>query len=370
MFRSRNRLLADIERWQVAGWVTPSGAEAIRADLASRRSAVGLAGVLAILAAVLVGFAVMSFVAANWQAMPKLARLAVIFAGLWASFGAARWLRAREHPAFADAALLAGVAIYGAGIMLIAQMYHMDGHPPDAVLLWGGGAVLTGLLTRSNPVLAAALVLFCVWSLMETTEGGSTSRIHWWFLPAWATVAAGFSVTRWRAGLHLLAISLSGWIVELGYLVDGHRAYGGHVAVVLIGVGLAGLSMAFGGQIDRWRRISGAMLAYGFGIAFLGALALQFYVDRSGVGTVWLGAATLAAIVAVLVWAWRTDNRAGLWLAYAAFSIEIFALYLKTVGTLLGTSAFFLVTGLVVAGLAYAAYRLHDASDGQRRQGP
>ncbi len=33
-------------------------------------------------------------------------------------------------------AVLAGIALYGASIMLIAQMYHMDGNPPDAVLLW------------------------------------------------------------------------------------------------------------------------------------------------------------------------------------------------------------------------------------------
>jgi uncharacterized membrane protein len=71
---------------------------------------------------------------------------------------------------------------------------------------------------------------------------------------------------------------------------------------------------------------------------------------------------TLLAIVGVLAWAWRTDNRSGLWLAYAAFSIEIFSLYVKKIGTMLGTSAFFLVTGLLLAGLAWAAFRLHGKS--------
>ena len=75
MLRSRNRLLEDIDRWQKAGWVTPDGGTAIRKEISERRSALGLAGVLAILSAVLVGFAVMSFVAANWQVMPKAARV-------------------------------------------------------------------------------------------------------------------------------------------------------------------------------------------------------------------------------------------------------------------------------------------------------
>ena len=34
-------------------------------------------------------------------------------------------------------------------------------------------------------------------------------------------------------------------------------------------------------------------------------------------------------------------------------------LYFVTIGTLLGTSLFFLLTGLIVIGLSWLAYRLH-----------
>ena len=360
MLQSRNRLLRDIERWETAGWLTADGAAAIRRDIAVRRSGIGLASVLATLAAVLVGFGVMSFVAANWQEMSKLARLLVIAAGLWSAFGGAAWLQARNHPYFANAALLAGISIFGAGIMLIAQMYHMDGHPPDAVLLWGAGTLATGLLTRSNAVLAAALSLFCLWSLMESDSYLFAGRIHWHFLLPWAIVAAGFAATRWRPGLHLLAIAFSGWIVLLGYSLDRGRGYAGHLLVSAFGVGLSAASILAGPTIDRWRQISGAMLAYGFAIAFLGSLGLQFVADIKGIHTLLFGSIALLGIVATLLWAWRTDNRAVLWLAYGAFSIEIFSIYVKKIGTLLGTSAFFLATGLLVAALAWAAFRLHD----------
>ena len=360
MLQSRNRLLKDVDRWADAGWIAPEGAAQIRREIAERRTGIGLATVLATLAAVLVGFGVMSFVAANWQEMSKLARLLVIAAGLWASFGGAAWLQSRGHPYFANAALLAGVSIFGAGIMLIAQMYHMDGHPPDAVLLWAAGALATGFLTRSNAVLAAALSLFCTWSLMETTAFAWVDRIHWAFLAPWALVAAGFAMTRWRPGLHLLAISLSGWIVHLGYALDRGRGYPGHLLVTGIGLALTAASILAGPAIDRWRQISGAMLAYGFGVAFMGALAVQFIADGKGHYTLLFGGLAVAGIVATLWWAWRTDNRPVLWLAYVAFSIEIFALYVKKIGSLLGTSAFFLATGLLVALLAWAAFRLHD----------
>lgn len=366
MLLSENRLLKDIERWQAAGWITQPGAAAIRTELEQRRSHIGLAHVLATLAAVLIGFGVMSFVAANWQEMSKLLRLAVIFFALWGAFAGAAALQRKGHEGFASALVLTGVAIFGAGIMLIAQMYHMDGHPPDAVLLWGIGGVATGLLTRSNPALAASLGLFVLWNAMEMGFGGPSTPINWGFLPAWAAVAAGYAMTRWRPGLHLLALAICYFIVNSAYLAGGYDKVQGHLTVTLIGSALVAVSMLFGEAIDRWRQISGAMLFYGFIMAFCGAFALQFVVDRPGAYTLFYGIIVLAAIVGVLVWAWRTDNRAVLWLAYLGFSIEIFSIYLKKVGTLLGTSGFFLATGLVFSALAYAAYRLHDQTTARK----
>ena len=61
-----------------------------------------------------------------------------------------------------------------------------------------------------------------------------------------------------------------------------------------------------------------------------------------------------------MLWALHSDNRPALWLAYAAFALEIFTLYLKTFGTLLNTSLFFLVAAVIVSLLAWAAYKLHQ----------
>lgn len=359
MLTTRGRRLRDLDRWQASGWLTPDGHAALKSEIEASRSGIGLAHVLATLAAVLIGFSAMSFVAANWQEMSKLARLIVIFGALWSFHGLAGWLKTTASPKLAEAASLAAVAMYGAGIMLIAQMYHMDGHPPDAVLLWGAGAVVSGFLLRSNQVFASALLLFCFWSLMEMdTQRG----IHWPFLLAWASVAAGYAWTRWKPGLQLLSLTLSGWIVTQPYQFGFGQGATGHSIVVLIGVCLMGASIAAGPAIDRWRQISGAMLIYGFLIAYAGLFALQFVTDRHGDLTLLLGMLTIAGIVGALMWAWRTDNRGALWVAYCVFSLEIFSLYIKKIGSLIGTSLFFLVTGLLVAGLAWAAFKLHSGS--------
>ncbi|MFV0296296.1 MAG: hypothetical protein ACK5JT_09285 [Hyphomicrobiaceae bacterium] len=178
-------------------------------------------------------------------------------------------------------------------------------------------------------------------------------------------MAVGFSLTRWRQGLHFLAITLSIWIIQLGYLIGPKmEAFGGHAVVTMIGIALMALGMGAGHIIDQWRKISGVLVSYGFLIAFFGALGMQFIADYRGEYTLALGGLTLLAVVGVLAWAWRSDNRGLLWLAYAAFSFEIFALYVKKIGSLLGTSAFFMVSGLMVALLAFVAVRLHKRGQG------
>ena len=126
----RTKLERDLKRWQAAGWVSPTAAGAIRGDLDERRSLFTAGPVLAVLGAVLFGFAVMSFVAAHWTGMSKLTRLVLLLATLWACYGGAALLFQRQLNAFAQAAVLGGIAVYGASIMLIAQMYHMEGNPP------------------------------------------------------------------------------------------------------------------------------------------------------------------------------------------------------------------------------------------------
>lgn len=349
----RKRVERDLDRWREAGWVSPDGAAAIRADLAGRRFGIGLAPSLAILGAVLIGFAVMSFVGANWQEMPRVVRLGLLTASLWASYVLAGVLFARGMDAFAHAAALLGASVFGASIMLISQMYHIDGHPPDAVLVWAIGTLLAGVLLNSNPALAFAAVLFGVWGWMESAD---TSEVFWPYLLGWAATAAAFFWQAWKPGLHLSGIGLAGFLVSLGFLLnDGHA----HEVVVLLGLAVIGASIA--GE-RAWPGLHGlwpGTLGYGLVVAFCGLYALQFAEVPALGALVMLAVLTLVLALAAIAWGLARDHRGALWLGYIGFSAEILALYSKTVGTLLGSSLFFLVAGLIVIALAALAWRLH-----------
>lgn len=353
MSRYARRLDHDLVRWRQAGWIGSDGEAAIRADLATHSSKLDLASVLGILGAVLIGFGAMSFVAAHWSEMPRLFRLTMIFGGLFAAYGIAGLLFERRHPTFAHAAILVGVAIFGAGIMLIAQMYHIEGNPPDAVLTWALGALAAGVLLRSNPALALAMLLVGLWAGWETSNSG---EVFWPFLVGWAAVTAAIAWQRWQAGLHLAAVVLSLWIISLGYLLLHGDAHG---IVFIIGLAIVGAGLAgpiLDARLDGW---SVPIIGYGASIAYAGLFAQQFVQSPTLNALVLFALLALALVLGCIGYGLKVGSPALLWLGYGGFSLEVLGLYFKTIGTLLGSSLFFLSVGALVILLSYIAYRLH-----------
>ena len=311
---------------------------------------------LGILGAVLIGFGAMSFVAAHWNEMARLLRLALIFGGLFGAYGLAGLLFDRDHPAFAHAAILTGVALFGAGIMLIAQMFHISGHAEDAVLTWALGALGAGVVLRCNPALALAMLLMGLWGKQRVGDGqlrpgalalpdrlGCSRGGH-----AVASVDPG-AAPRGRRPLHLdrhdrLLPFPRPWARRGRRHRPHHRG------------GRYGRSGDLGTLADVGRGGD----AYGMTIAFAGLFALQFIETASLDQLILLAIIALALVIGGIWFGLRSSNSALLWLGYAGFSIEVLALCFKTVGTLLGSSLFFLSAGAIVILLAVAAYRLHS----------
>jgi len=353
MSRYAKRLDRDLVRWREAGWINTDGEAAIRRDVAAHASKLELASILGVLGAVLIGFGAMSFVAAHWSEMPRLFRLALIFGALFTSYGIAGVMFERKHPYFAHAAVLAGVAIFGAGIMLIAQMYHIDGHPPGAVRTWALGALAAGVVLRSNPALGLAMLLIALWSGWETTL---SNEVHWSFVLGWGAVTAAIAWQRWSGGLHLAALTLAVWIISLGYVLFNGDAHGVVVAIGLL-VMAAGISIPI--VEPKLEEFSTPAIGYGMAIAFAGLFALQFWQDTPLDRLILLAVVAIALVLGVIWLGLKMGSRGLLWLGYAGFSLEVLALYFKTVGTLLGSSLFFLSAGALVILLSFLAYRLH-----------
>ena len=179
-----------------SGPTAPAGVDAAADAIApTAGSALGgrVISVIAIMGATLVGLGIITYVAANWSAIPPLARVvllvavtAAIYAGGWvllARFGLRRT---------GAAVILAGALAYGAAIHLIAQIYHLPVNHPGLTAAWFLGVAPIAYIVRARSLLTLALILLLAAAGFRAQRwsdgfGGDTALL---LLPAALTLAA------------------------------------------------------------------------------------------------------------------------------------------------------------------------------------
>ncbi len=410
-----HKLKSDLDLWIERGWVTPANAELILKSAGERPSARRMPAILAILGAVLIGFAVMSFVAANWAEIPKLAKLVMIFGAMWAAWLAAIPLERRGHPAFAQAAVLVGLGLFGGGIMLIAQIYHIVTDDPAGVLAWSVAALAAAWALPSRPALALGILLSVVWTVFVIQLDDGTP--HWSFWILWLAGAVLALRLAWLPGFHLSLLSFVLWQVINVEAISGSFAIGDeHLAVFFILEALA-IWLAAILFSARAPRFASAAEAYAIVATFVifwilqldpgtygpeestalwplivlvpvvvvGALAflcltrgriearhggaivsiavfslLWLPLQNSAPALIpWLYAALFLALAAWLVsWGTAHDSRFAVNFGFVAFGAEVLWLYFETLNTLLDTALFFALGGVLLIAGAFVMERM------------
>jgi len=116
--------------------------------------------IIVTIGAILVGAGFFSFIAANWQEMSRPVKIGVILVSMLASYGIGWYLKERLNLEKTGSALfLLGSIIYGAGIFLVAQMFHMRANWPDGFILWMFGAIAVAFALESFPHFYLAILL-------------------------------------------------------------------------------------------------------------------------------------------------------------------------------------------------------------------
>ncbi len=421
------QLKRDLNHWIELGLVDQANAEAILASAGSTRGGHSLAGTLTNLGVILLGFAALSFVAANFWAIPKLVQLTILLLSMWLSFGAAAWLLDRDRTGYGHAALLLGIALFGVNIMMIGQIYHISAHWPDGILTWGLGALLIALLIPSRAALAAAFVILGVWTGTESI--GFEDPLHWPYLLLWGVMVVAVHRLGWGPGIHLAIVSLVFWLLTNSWQAaqllnwgEGETvtffalmwatAWAGSAVLAsfryekarAIEVYSAGLFLIaffllflvapdeFGERPPSWMIAAGGVCVLGIGAALLAgfrktlraidtaalilltvsAALYPFFVENGEEPVQWLyrGFYLAGAVWAVGRGAY-VDDKALTNIAFAALTAEILHIYFGTFATLLGGAAFFFVAGIGLIGLSFVLERIRRrlmaaAEDGNR----
>ncbi len=154
----RQRLEADLAQWEADGVIAPAAAASIRNALPPLLAGINIAVVVGIVGGLLIAAAFLAFVAAHWTEIARLLRFAILIAGMVVAGGLGAWFAATGRTVLADLCASIGAIIFGAGIALVGQMYHLGDDFAGGMLLWSIGAFAAALLTGSRGALAVGLV--------------------------------------------------------------------------------------------------------------------------------------------------------------------------------------------------------------------
>ena len=184
-----NKLLSEMKGWVKDGLIDHSQEQRIRSRYippnikskakepitARKEKTINAAKIVILLASILLAAGIILFYASNWRKMPPVIKLAQIFILIFSVYGSAFFFldEKRKMPILGSALLVLGIVSYGVGIMLIAQIYHINAHPADGVLAWAAGALIVSAVARDRWGYAVSLALFFIWNLMELSAGSA-----------------------------------------------------------------------------------------------------------------------------------------------------------------------------------------------------
>jgi len=170
--RHHEWLRAELGRWQAEGLVDGALAQRIL-DRYPQTAERGWGRIVfSAIGAVLVGLGVILFFAYNWQAIPKSVKLLLVFGAVTAAHGSAMAIarRAEASAALVEGLHVLGTMLFGAGIWLVAQIYHIDEHYPNAFLVWSLGALALAWAMPSVVQALLALFLISFWAGVEVFQ--------------------------------------------------------------------------------------------------------------------------------------------------------------------------------------------------------
>lgn len=97
----------------------------------------------------LIGIGILSFIASNWSELPKFVKFLLILVGIMGSY-VAGWKYESKYPKTSRSLYYVGMFIYGAGIFLIGQMFHISSDPRNAFGAWALGILPMAVYLRDR----------------------------------------------------------------------------------------------------------------------------------------------------------------------------------------------------------------------------
>lgn len=363
----------DLDSWVREGLVSAEQAEAIRRRHASRATSErrdDVISALAVIGAVVGGLGVILFFAANWDAIPRPTRVALLLATMIGAYAGGYVLRA-TRPAVAQALLLLGAIGFGASLFLVGQMYHVQAHDPLAFLVWTAVVVPMALLERTQPLAALAILTFGAWIVFEVLDAAGdydlieyvpvVGMFYGAGLYAWGTWIDDEVFSGPMRGLGFAFAAFGTFVFTFSAAVEELSRRPALGAVETLGFGALAAAALVGAALLALRG-SRATAVYEVAavtaLVSLPAAAVLLPEGRDPVAYPIIFNVLMAVIALGAIAVGYLNDEA--WLVnsgIALVAIDVFARYVDVFWDLLPRSLGFLGAGLLLLGLAFALER-------------
>lgn len=203
----KDKVKQDLDRWIGAGLVASDKRDAILATIPDPRR-MDAATALAWVGGLLLGIAVIAFVAANWDATPKLVRFVVLLAAFSALCGGAAWAAHKVRTTLSNILLMIAALVFAASIGLTGQIFDIAGDPKAASYGAGVAAFALALAGRSTGAAVVGLIFIALGDFTDREWfAGAESEAPWMLL--FAPLAA-YLALRWASSplAHVSALAI------------------------------------------------------------------------------------------------------------------------------------------------------------------
>ncbi len=136
---------------------------------------------LVVLGYLFVGIALIILISENWDDIPHMLKTSVLIGSTFA-INAIAALKYNTQANKATALFFLGGLVYGASIILIAQIYHLGEHMPDGIWYWAIGVLPFAFFSKNNYLMALALALISLWFYIEWVEFDQYQSIYLLFI--------------------------------------------------------------------------------------------------------------------------------------------------------------------------------------------
>lgn len=307
-------LQQEVAHWRAEGLVDDALAQRILARYPAATERGWGRIIFSAIGAVLIGCGVILFFAYNWQDIPQAAKLALVFGAIAAAHGGAMALagRADARRALIESLHALGTMLFGAGIWLVAQIYHIDEHYPNAFLIWSLGALALAWALPSLVQALLALLLIVIWAGVELFD--FRAPMH----AAPLLVALGvLPLAWWRRSAMLLWCALAVLLFVMAFAVGWIEVRA--LAPLLFTMGTAAVVAAVAAPATAFPAAQGPLhslgllvvLGCGYALSFRDMAGILGHVDLAKPGlAVYFAGAGAAVLGAIIFAATRFTRRA------------------------------------------------------------